>query len=280
MRFPGTRFSAAQFSPAASKKQNGLSTRISVFQPGLCALAVAMLALFCCPRAKGDLTILTASGSESATVTDGFGDTNTAGNSGADESSLASINLTSLGSFESDQLTETSTDMFTTSADTIFEQGGTAGQSEPYGPNTNTDSGMATVSVSFTDSIAQVLTISGQLEAINNDFYGPPTFSVTTEVTETGEPDSFSDILPTFTALPGAEVESVFGQIPLQPGQTYTLTSTASSTAPFSLGDGSSTSFQITAVVPEPAMLGPAFAGVSLIVLRRRRHLSRLLIPS
>ncbi len=274
------RFPTAQFSPAASKKQNGFSTRISVFQPARCTLAAAMFALCCCPRAKGDLTILTVSGSESASVTDGYGDTNTAGNSGADESSLASINLTSLGSYETDQLTETSTDMYTTSADTIFEQGGTAGQSLPYGPDTNTDAGTATVSISFTDSVAQVLTISGQLEAINNDFYGPPMLSVTTELTENGEPDSLSETLPAAPPAPGAELESVFGQITLQPGQTYTLTSTESSTAPFSLGDGSSTSFQITAVVPEPAALGPAFAGVCLIALRLRRPLWRLLIPS
>jgi hypothetical protein len=271
MRFPGTRFSAAQFSPAAPKKQNGFSPRISIFQPALCALAAAMLALLCCPRAKGDLTITTSSGSESATVTDGFGDTNTAGNSGANESSLASINLTSLGSYESDQLTETSTDMYSTSAGTISEQGGTVGQSEPYGPNTNTDSGTATVSISFTDSIAQVLTISGQLEAINNDFYGPPTFSVTTELTENGEPDSVSDTLPAAPPAPSAQIESVFGQITLQPGQTYTLTSTASSTAPFSLGDGSSTSFQITAAVPEPAtLIMLPLAGVALLPRRGR----------
>ncbi len=235
----------------------------------------AILAVFCCHRAKGDLSITTASGSESAMVTDYYGNTNSAGG-GSNAQSTASLTSEPPQEYgdpyaENDMMSVESDDSNTTSSSMVYEEGGTGSETQTDG----TDQGTANTSVSFTDSTAQLFTLSGPLNVVDLDYDETPTINVTVELTESGQ------LNPVFQQSESASTpsDSIFTTVSfatvLQPGPTYTLSVSSSLYAPTGGADSSWTGFGITgavSAVPEPSTLALAFAGTCLLVRRRRSH--------
>ena len=265
--------------PGDPEKAVGSSKRILVS-------TAAVLAVFCCQRAKGDLSITTASGSESAQVTDEYGNTNSAGNSGVNEDSVASLTSEppqEQGNpfAENDDMYVDSSEMYTTSSSSIYEEGGI----EPSSNTGGTDAGTAKNSASFTDSVPQLLTITGSLNGTTFAFEdATATLNETAELTEAGQ---VNPLFQQNESNTGAQAnttwyDSVSYATVLQPGQTYTLSVTSSLNVQFGGTDDDSTGYGITASVgpvPEPSSLGLILGAVGLAGLRRRsRSLAQLLL--
>jgi hypothetical protein len=258
---------------------------------GVRLAAPIFLITFSTLPARADLSVISESRGDSAATSGTYGAPDSASNSSmsagafVDGQSAATSGTSAEPIFgttyASDSSSANASQTTFISSGTILQGAGSSQSSAtivPGGPSDSVDGNdSSTFSVTFTDSTAETLVLTGDLTG--SSAYHEGTLGVIDGGVElsTGadtlyqifngneanfnspSPDSWS-IPISFTTL-------------LVPGQTYTLSlsgGTDSNVNDISLSDTSSAGFNFTASVPEPASLGIFLAG-GLLLLRRRR---------
>jgi hypothetical protein len=245
-------------------------------------------------QVRADLNVVSESRSDSAATSGTYGTPDSASNSNAasgtfnDSQSAATSGMSAQPIFDntyaSDSASAQASQNTFISSGQVLQGAGSCGSSATLVPGSPSDSvdgnDSSSMSVSFTDSTAETLVLTGSLT--ETSAYHQGTLGVindSVELSSSGDPSFFYQAVLGNDASPGSgssrTVPFSFSGL-LEPGQTYTLivnTGTDSDVNDISLEDNSSGSFNFSASVPEPASLGILLTG-GLLLLRPRRFSS------
>jgi hypothetical protein len=262
------------------------------------SLAAAIsLGAFSAAPVQADLNVVSESRSDSAATSGTYGTPDTASNSSAaggtfnDSQSAATSGMSAEPIFGSTYASDSSSaqasqNTFISSGQVLQGTGSCESSASivPGSPSDTVDGNdSSTLSVTFSDSTANTLVLTGNLTGSSQ--YHEGSLGVITGDVELSSSGSTGDLYQIFNGneasfnTPGLDSWSIpisFTAL-LVPGQTYTLSVSAgtdSNVNDISLSDTSSAGFSFTASVPEPASLG-LFLGGCPLLLRRRRTSSK-----